>query len=58
MPVLFSLFLYNYASGLALYMVVSSTWSIFEMKVVRKILDKPDQTPVTPAASPTFRKGR
>jgi len=56
MPVIFSIMLYNYAAGLALYMVVSSTWSIFEMKVVRKVFLKPDEGGAAVAA--TFRKGK
>lgn len=56
MPIIFSLLLYNYAAGLALYMVVSSTWSIFEMKVVKKVFAVAAEPAVGPA--PTFRKGR
>ena len=36
MPVLFGLMLYNYAAGLSLYMITSSTLAIFETKVIRK----------------------
>ncbi len=57
MPVVFSIMLYNYAAGLALYMVVSSTWSIFEMKVVRKVFLKPDEAAAGGAAV-AFRKGK
>jgi YidC/Oxa1 family membrane protein insertase len=55
MPIIFSLMLYNYPAGLALYMVVSSTWSIFEMKVVRRVFLQPEEGAEAPA---TFRKGR
>jgi YidC/Oxa1 family membrane protein insertase len=37
MPVVFGVFLYNYASGLSLYMVTSSLFGILEYTVVRKI---------------------
>jgi membrane protein insertase Oxa1/YidC/SpoIIIJ len=36
MPILFGFILYNYASGLSLYMIVSSAIGIFEQKVIRK----------------------
>jgi YidC/Oxa1 family membrane protein insertase len=54
-PIIFSLLLYNYPAGLALYMVTSSCWSIFEMKVVRRLLAKSE-----PEAAEVkgFRKGR
>ncbi len=55
MPVLFALMLYNYSAGLSLYMIVTSTWSIFETKYIRKKLG-PVPQPGKPA--PTFRKGR
>ena len=48
MPVLFGLLLYNYASGLSLYMITSSAIGIFEQKVIRKHWPVP-----TPAASGT-----
>ena len=56
MPIIFSLLLYNYAAGLALYMVVSSSWSIFETKVVKKLLFKEDTAALAPATA--FRKGK
>ncbi len=37
MPIVFGVFLYNYAAGLSLYMVTSSLFGIFEYTVVRKI---------------------
>ncbi len=37
MPVVFGVFLYNYAAGLSLYMVTSSLFGIFEYTIVRKI---------------------
>ena len=58
MPILFTLMLYNYAAGLALYMTVSSVWSIFETKVVKKVLFKEDNSGEVGVPSPTFRKGR
>ncbi len=40
MPYVFFFFLYNYAAGLALYMCVSSCWSIAESKLVRRAIAK------------------
>ncbi len=37
MPVLFGVFLYNYAAGLSLYMITSSLFGIAEYTVVRRI---------------------
>ena len=37
MPVLFGLMLYNYAAGLSLYMLTTSTMGIFEQKVIKKV---------------------
>jgi YidC/Oxa1 family membrane protein insertase len=36
MPVIFGFVLYNYASGLSLYMITSSAIGIFEQRVIRK----------------------
>jgi YidC/Oxa1 family membrane protein insertase len=48
MPVIFGLVLYNYASGLSLYMITSSALGILEQKVIRKRWPVP-----TPAMSGT-----
>ncbi len=45
MPILFGLLLYNYAAGLSLYMITSSSLGIFESKVIKK------RWPVPTAAS-------
>ncbi|HED65974.1 MAG TPA: membrane protein insertase YidC [Planctomycetes bacterium] len=37
MPILFGLMLYNYAAGLSLYMLTTSTLGIFEQKVIKKV---------------------
>jgi YidC/Oxa1 family membrane protein insertase len=37
MPVLFGVFLYNYAAGLSIYMITSSFFGIMEYSVVRKV---------------------
>ena len=42
MPFLFFFMLYNYASALAVYMCVSSLWSIVEAKLVRRAIAKLD----------------
>ncbi len=38
MPIIFGVMLYNYASGLALYMVVSSMWAMVEQRLLRRRL--------------------
>jgi len=40
MPFVFFMFLYNYAAALALYMCVSSSWTIAESKLVRRAVAK------------------
>lgn len=37
MPLIMGVFLYNYAAGLSLYMVTSSTFALIEIKVIKKI---------------------
>ena len=37
MPIIFGLMLYNYAAGLSLYVMTSSTLGIFEQRVVKKV---------------------
>jgi YidC/Oxa1 family membrane protein insertase len=46
MPVVFGVFLYNYAGGLSLYMITSSLFGIAEYTIVRKIwpIDDSEQT--------------
>lgn len=51
MPVMFGLLLYNYASGLSLYMITSSALGIVEQKVIRKRWPVP--TPQPPPLSGT-----
>ena len=45
MPVIFGVMLYNYASGLMVYMVTSMIWTFGETAVIKKILG-----PMDPAA--------
>jgi len=45
MPVMFGLLLYNYASGLSLYMITSSALGILEQKVIRKRWPVPPPQP-------------
>jgi YidC/Oxa1 family membrane protein insertase len=52
MPVVFGFMLYNYAAGLSLYMITTSTCSIVEQKVIKKLwpiddreLEKKDKKP-------------
>jgi len=37
MPVMMGFFLYNYAAGLSLYMITTSSFGIFEMAVIKKL---------------------
>lgn len=37
MPLIMGVFLYNYAAGLSLYMVTSSTFALIEIKVIKKV---------------------
>lgn len=53
MPILFGLLLYNYAAGLSLYMITSSSIGIFEIKVIKKKWPvKVDGVPATPETPP------
>ncbi|MFQ5504141.1 MAG: membrane protein insertase YidC [Planctomycetota bacterium] len=36
MPLIFGVMLYNYASGLSLYMTISALWSLVEQRIVKK----------------------
>lgn len=45
MPVLMGLFLYDYAAGLSLYMITSSTCAILEQTVIKKIWPIDDTIP-------------
>jgi YidC/Oxa1 family membrane protein insertase len=51
MPVLFGVLLYNYASGLMVYMVTSMVWTMFESAVTKRILGPLD--PSVQAMAPT-----
>lgn len=52
MPLMFGVMLFNYASGLMVYMVTSSLFGIIEQRVTKKILGPPPA--VGGAAMPTF----
>ncbi|MCC6671412.1 MAG: membrane protein insertase YidC [Planctomycetes bacterium] len=54
MPVLFGVMLYNYASGLMVYMVTSAAWSLVEQKITLKILGPMRTDTATPAPMPMF----
>jgi YidC/Oxa1 family membrane protein insertase len=45
MPVVMGVFLYNYAAGLSLYMVTTSTVGIIEQKVIKKVWPIDDTEP-------------
>lgn len=51
MPVIFGVLLYNYASGLMVYMITSMVWTMFESAVTKKILGPID--PNVQAMAPT-----
>jgi YidC/Oxa1 family membrane protein insertase len=59
MPVIFGIALYNYASGLALYMGVSSLSSIVEQTIIKKLWPPPGmptaQAAKAPAPSPALQ---
>jgi YidC/Oxa1 family membrane protein insertase len=46
MPLMFGVLLYNYASGLMVYMLTSGTFALIEMRAVRKILGPMPETPM------------
>ncbi|MEM7199440.1 MAG: membrane protein insertase YidC [Planctomycetota bacterium] len=52
MPLMFGVMLYNYASGLMLYMICSSLFGLIENKVTKRILGPPPQ--MGAATMPTF----
>lgn len=54
MPLVMGVTLYGYASGLMLYMITSSTWQIFESRIVRKILGPIDPNAAAMAPAPQF----
>jgi YidC/Oxa1 family membrane protein insertase len=47
LPAIFILFLYNYSSGLALYMTVSTLLGVLQTKVTKNLKD-----PAAPALTP------
>jgi YidC/Oxa1 family membrane protein insertase len=53
MPLLFLAFLYNYSSGMALYMVVSTLASVLQTKLT-KALNNPAEPPAGPATNPAL----
>lgn len=54
MPLIFLLFLYNYSSGMALYMTVSTFFGIVQMKLMRKQF--PPAAPASPLTPTTKAK--
>jgi YidC/Oxa1 family membrane protein insertase len=49
LPAIFILFLYNYSSGLALYMTVSTLLGVLQTKLTKNLKD-----PATPATNPAL----
>ncbi len=49
MPLVMGVFLYNYASGLSLYMITQSGLGIFEQKVIKKVWPVDETEPDKPA---------
>ena len=58
MPVFFFLFIYFFASGLVLYIFVSSLWSLVEIRLIRRKLgmDEPKDAKATPAPAEEPKK--
>jgi YidC/Oxa1 family membrane protein insertase len=59
LPAIFILFLYNYSSGLALYMTVSTLLGVLQTKLTKNLKDPaaPVAGPVTnPALTPASKK--
>jgi len=54
MPLVFGVVLYNYASGLMLYMVTSMVWTMIESRITKKILGPLDPNVAAMAPTPTF----
>jgi YidC/Oxa1 family membrane protein insertase len=54
MPMLFGVMLYNYASGLMVYMVTSMLWSLVESSITKRILGPLDPNVQAMAPTPTF----
>ena len=55
MPLIFLLFLYNYSSGMALYMVVSTLASVLQTKVTKNLKDPAaPAAPAGPATNPAL----
>lgn len=52
MPIFFFVFIYFFASGLVLYITVSSLWTLIEIRLIRKQLgmDKPAEDKAAPTA--------
>jgi YidC/Oxa1 family membrane protein insertase len=51
MPMVFGVMLYNYASGLMVYMITSMVWTLFESSTIKRILGPID--PNVQAMAPT-----
>ncbi|HLU37928.1 MAG TPA: hypothetical protein VK081_00995, partial [Planctomycetota bacterium] len=54
MFLLFGVFLYNYASGLLVYMCTSMSLTFLEQWLIKKILGPMPEVPGVPAAVPQF----
>jgi YidC/Oxa1 family membrane protein insertase len=57
LPAIFILFLYNYSSGLALYMTVSTLLGVLQTKLTKNLRD-PAAPAATPALTPPQKKAR
>ena len=58
LPAIFILFLYNYSSGLALYMTVSTLLGVLQTKVTKNLKDPaaPQGPATNPALTPAQKK--
>ena len=52
MPFMFEVMLYNYASGLMVYMITSSAFGLIEQRVTRRILGPVDPNAAGIGATP------
>ncbi len=48
MPLIFLLFFYNYAAGMALYMTVSTLAGILQTRLIKNVAPAPAVSPLTP----------
>jgi membrane protein insertase Oxa1/YidC/SpoIIIJ len=55
LPAIFILFLYNYSSGLALYMTVSTLLGVLQTKLTKNLKDPAAAPATNPALTPALK---